>query len=313
MSRFPVTTPRGNRQPPLALRTHILAIGDVHFTEGAPERTDRANIAARDINKMIGNTVLSAAIQLGDQTTIASSTEFSWYATWKGTLVLPSGCEWGEVPGNHDLMGNNASGGTDIRTPLVWAESMRGLEAPKDIVIDLPGVRLLLLSPAQDASTGEAHHRRLTLDPATLDWCDDRISETDSKCILFFHAPLPDTVGPLDGSAFSSYDERWNAHHDTAYDIADMVAGHDNIIAWVAGHTHSRVTEVDLVKTVTFGTVKIACISVGGPAFLNPGAGYATDGMYSALITVTDAGVDVRYRSHGAGQWLEPVYEVDLT
>lgn len=302
-----------SRHPQLALRTHILAIGDLHFTEGAPERGVRADIAARDINKMIGNSVLNAVVQLGDQTTIASSTEFGWYITWKNTLVLPLGCVYGEIPGNHDLMGNNASGGTDILTPLVWAEGLRGLEAPKDIVIDLPGVRLLLLSPAQDASVGEAHIRRLTLDPATLNWCDDRISETNSKCIIFFHAPLPNTVGPLDGSAFSSYDERWNAHHDTAYDISDMIASHSNIIAWVAGHTHSTITEVDLVKTVTFGTTKIACVSVAGPAFLNPGAGYQKDGMYSALITVTENGVDVRYRSHGAAQWLAPVYEIDLT
>lgn len=302
-----MASPRGTRLPQ-KLRTQILAVGDIHLD--LAERIARSTKARDDLNRMIGSSSLAAVVQLGDQTTYATTDEFNTYYSWRAGITAAG--EYGEIPGNHDLIGNNASGGTDIFTPSQWAELVRGLEAPKDVVIDLPGVRLLLVSPAQDASTGEAHVRRLTLDPATLAWCDARIGETASKCLLFFHAPLPDTVGPLDGSAFSSYDERWRAHWDTAYPISDMIADHPNLIAWVSGHTHSRYFEEDAVKKMTYGDVSIACISASSPAFLNPSLGYVRDSICSALITITDTGVEVRYRDHGAGQWLEPVHTITL-
>ncbi len=311
MSRFPVSRTKTNRQPPVAAAdtTNIWCIGDTHFAEPDYPWQERVTICKDDLNSFASKSLVDAIVQLGDQTTNASTNEFNAYLSWKAafTYTVP----FAEVIGNHDLIGNNASGTPDLVTPSQWATIMS--RAGKDIYIDVgDSLRLLLVSPAEDATTGEANVRRLTLDPSTLTWCDQRMDETTRKCLLFFHAPLMNTVGPLDGSAFSSYDERWYAHNDVSYTIDSMIAKHSNFIAWVSGHTHSRIDEVDLVKQVTYGGVSFAAISTGSPAFWNPSGGAKTDPVISCMVSVSPTEILVRYRDHGMRQWLDPVYSVAL-
>ena len=140
-----------------------------------------------------------------------------------------------------------------------------------------------------------------------------RCAETTSRVVLFFHAPLPSTVGPLDGSAFSSYDERWQAHWDDGYPLDTMIAACPNLVAWVSGHTHSRVDEVDIVKSMTYGSVTIAAVAASSPALLNPGEGVGVDRVATCLLRVLPGSVEVRYRDHGNHQWLDPVHVITGT
>lgn len=313
MSRFPVTVPRTNRLIPVSDKdaVNVLCIGDTHMDEPGYPWATRNAVAAADIGRMIGNPQLDAAIQLGDHTTKATTAEFDAYKVWKGTVSLPAGIPFREVPGNHDLIGNNASGTPDLVTPAQWA-GIFGQPA-KDAVIDIGDrVRLLLTAPAANATTGQANVRRLTIDTATVQWLDARMDETTRQCVVFFHAPLENTVGPLDGSAFSSYDERWRAHYDSTYPLNSMIARHTNMVAWVSGHTHSRVTEVDLVKAMQVGNTKFAAVSASSPAFWNPSGGATVDPVVTCVLTVLPDRLEVRYRDHGNTQWLAPVRTVSL-
>lgn len=303
---------RTDRHPRLAdhQAVTIAAIGDVHLVPGG-EHDIRAEMVARDLHHMIGHTTIDAIVQLGDQTTDASAPEFAKYVAWRATL--PAGIPRGEVPGNHDIIGGNASGTPDLVTPSEWADIMG--YAQKDNVVDVGRVRILLVSPAEDATTGEAHNRRLTIDPPTVQWIEDRCDEAADagrQVVICFHAPLYGTVGPLDGSAFSSYDERWHAHWDDGYPLTGMIARHPNVAAWVAGHTHSRFWEEDVVCRRTYGDTTIAHVAVGSPAFWNPGGGRGVDRVVTALVTVRPDRVEVRYRDHGLHQWLTPVHTITL-
>lgn len=283
-----------------------MCIGDLHLIPSGLH-DERAEVCLDDIQRMVRAERLDALVQLGDQTTNATTAEFNKYLDWRNSFTL-NGVAWGEVPGNHDLIGNNASGTVDLVTPAQWATIMGQPE--KDTVLDFPGYRLLLVSPAANSAVGQAKVRRLTVDVATAAWIGDRCSETSAKVLIFFHAPLYGTVGPLDGSAFSSYDERWHAHFDAVMPLETVLAANPNIIAWVSGHTHSRVNEVDVTTTRTYGPTTLAAVSAGSPAFTNPGGGPGVDPVTSCLVTAYPDRVEVRYRDHGTHQWLNPVYTV---
>lgn len=296
----------------------ILGLGDTH---AGRSDTSRLTIMTADMEHMVGRGRTDAVVQLGDHTTIASTSEFNEWLTLRSQLqsIFP-GIPVEEVAGNHDLIGNNASGTPDLVTPSQWAGIVGRPNNEKDKVVDIRYTRLLLLSPAEDATTGQANVRRLTLDPATLTWAKARCDEWTGPVVAFFHAPLMNTVGPLDGSAFSSYDERWRTHWDTAYPLSTWLASVPNLVAWVSGHTHTRLGEVDAVKVMTYGTNKVCCISTGSPTFWNPSGGTYVDPVVTCMITVRnlashptlgiEKNVSVRYRNHGDSQWVSnPTYE----
>lgn len=323
MSRFPAT-PRGDRQPPLTDHTgvNVLAIGDVHFRDTDWVTTPRLNKTLDDLARMTGRGALDAIIQVGDQTSIASTAEFNAYLTWRnGIRTLFPGIPVQEVPGNHDLVGGNPSGTPDVVTTAQWAQIMGREDGAKDMVVDIGDrVRLLLLAPTADSTgtlstgVGFTAKTRTYLDPADIAWCDARLAEVPGRrCVIFFHAPLFQTQGPLDGSAFSSYDPagRWVAHAG-ADTIAAMIARHDNVAAWVSGHSHSLVTEVDVVKKVTYGTTTFAAINAASPSSANPDAGRQNNMLALCLLTIHDDRIEVRYRDGGAGQWLDPIHTVTL-
>lgn len=316
MSRFPSAAPRGARHPRILTdAVHISVIGDVHFqTDGL--YNERTSILRQDVNAMLGRRGVSAIVQVGDQTTTSTDTEFTAYKAWRAAFDQ-TGIQWGQVPGNHEL--NPAGDGTaDVRSPTSWAGAVgqAGMGgSTKDAYLDVGSrVRILLVSPAE-TQVGQAATRRLTLDPATLAWCDARMSEVPNRqCVIVFHAPLPNTVGPLvpDAYAASSFDERWVAHSDSSYTIAQMIAKHPNFVAWVAGHQHAHIGEYQLVTPVTYGAVTFAHIAASSPAMWFLPTSSKHDPIVSPLVTILPDRIEVRYRSHGRAQWLNPVYTVTL-
>jgi len=320
MSRFPVP-PRGDRQPALIddQAVRVLAIGDVHFRDTDWVTSPRLARCAEDIARMVGRDGLDAIVQVGDQTSYASTAEFNAYLAWRNGIrsSFPH-IPVQEIPGNHDLCGGNPSGTPDVVTTSQWAGIMGRADGAKDMVIDIGDrVRLLLLAPTADSTgtlsqgVGFTGVTRTYLDSTDIAWCDARLAETDRQCVIFFHAPLFQTQGPLDGSAFSSYDPagRWVAHAGTST-IADMIARHDNIAAWVSGHSHSLVTEVDVVKSMTYGTTTFAAINAASPSSANPDAGRQNNLIATCLLSIYPDRIEVRYRDNGAGQWLSPIHTV---
>jgi hypothetical protein len=300
---------------------NVLAIGDVHFRDTDWVTTPRLNKTLDDLARMTGRGTLDAVVQVGDQTSYATTAEFDAYLTWRNAIrALHPGIPVQEVPGNHDLCGGNPSGTPDVVTTAQWAQIMGRADGAKDMVVDIgTDVRLLLLAPTADSTgtlstgVGFTAKTRTYLDSADIAWCDVRLGETDRQCVIFFHAPLFQTHGPLDGSAFSSYDPagRWVAHagEDT---IEAMIARHDNIVAWVSGHSHSVVDEVDIVKQMTHGTTVFAAINAASPSSANPDRGRQNNMIATCLLSIYPDRIEVRYRDNGAGQWLDPIHTVPL-
>lgn len=311
MSRFPVSTPRGNRLPPYNDPTNIMLTSDVHMTSAQDGPDQFGSFKARDdMNTMIGHPSVKAWVIGGDITNRANEEEYAKFHGWMTGFNL-NGKRLCIVPGNHDIIGSGVMGGrADIVTPEQWAERMAPYGVPsRDYVVDIgQNLRILCVSPMTNLMTGTVFTYRLTLDAITLGWCDDRISETSRQCIIVFHAPLYGTVGTT-VTAYNSYDPAWHAHSQDAYTIEQMLAKHSNIIAWVSGHTHSGVNVPDNVKSVNYGAGPMAAVSMGSPLVLPAGT---TPEIISALMTVYPNKVEIRYRDHGAGQWLSPVRTVNL-
>lgn len=307
-----MSVPRSDRQPTIARAgaTSILCIGDVHFVSPGFMYSERASKLRDDVNRMLGLSQVHAVVQMGDQTTNALAVEYDAYLAWRAGFALPSGVQFRQIAGNHDLIGPNAPGTADVVTTAQWATKM-GVAA-KDAVLDIGSdVRLLLLSPTATSTGALSAVTRLYLDAADIAWCDARMSETTRRCLILTHAPLWHTVGPLDGSGYSSYaaGDLWITHPRA--DVEAMIARHPNCVGWVSSHTHSPLGTADIVRSVTYGSVTIAAINASSPAFLNPYQGVLST-ISSALVTVLPDRIEVRFRDHGAGQWLAPVRTVML-
>jgi hypothetical protein len=278
-----------DRKPPFNAGTSVLGIGDTHWWEPLNPWAKGVVGCAADVNGMVGR--VDVTVQLGDHTHNGHPAEFANHLGWRAG-VRP-GVPFFEVMGNHEGIGCFPSGTPDLVTPEQWAEIV-GAPAPSRYV-DVKDVRLVLLAPT---SSPAEHQWRLTIDADQADWLDG-VLDTTQKCVIAFHAPLPGTVGPLDGSAFSSFDERWVMHDDPSAPVLDVIAGHSSVVAWMAGHTHSSWTEANAVYPMSVGAASFVHVACGSPAFRMPTNRVST----SVLLTVDEGHVDVRIRDHTARQW----------
>lgn len=310
MSRFPVSTPRTNRQPPATSAQNIMMMSDIHIS-APPDGAQLTSFKARnDMNAMVGRASILAWINAGDDVGRANSDEHAAFQAWIASFDF-AGKPCAMVPGNHDLIGYGAMGGVpDIVTPPQWAAKMAPYGVGgRNYVVDVGhDLRIICLSPMDNTLTGTVNTYRLTLDAVTLEWCDARAIETKRRCIIVFHAPLYGTVG-TNVLPYNSYDPAWHAHSQDAYTIEQMLGKHPNIIAWVSGHTHSGPFVPNNVKSVNYGAGPLAAVSIGSPLILPAGT---APGITSSMLSVYDDRIEVRYRDHGAGQWLAPVRTVAL-
>lgn len=301
MSRFPAT-PRSNRYPPTDPAVqNIMLMSDLHVEVPPHEWQHLAYKMRDDLNAMVRKHSIVGWVCAGDITSDATEDEYQAFLAWEAGLNR-GGAPLAIVPGNHDLCAYSAGGVPDTVTPAQWATKMAGLGVTgRDYVVDVGAdLRIICLSPTDSITTW-----RWTLDATNLAWCDARLNETTRRCIIVFHAPLYNSVlGPQ-----SSLLPAWHAASKDSYTIEQMLAGHSNIIAWVSGHTHTPVGSPDQVKTMIMGSARFAHVSIGSPLILPRGSNPAA---VSSLLSVYSNKVEIRYRDHGAGQWLNPVHTVTL-
>ena len=99
-------------------------------------------------------------------------------------------------------------------------------------VVDLPGVRLVLLDTLHAAQPDDPLRHAGRLCPARLDWMEARLAETAMPCIVFMHHPphatgfpAMDRIALRDGAAFH-----------------DRLARHDHVRLLVCGHIHRTIS-----------------------------------------------------------------------
>lgn len=314
MSRFPVSVPRSNRHPPLVGAANLMVVSDMQFVAYAAA-AHHPYKAIDDLNAMTSRSSIAAWLFPGDLTNNTTAPQWAEFDAWLAALNA-GGRPRAFVPGNHDLIASLGSGGVaDVMTPTQWAARMsaHGVTG-RDYVVDVPGtdLRVLCVSP-MDSNPASPPAQRLTLDATTLAWCDARMVETDRRCIVLFHAPLMDTVLSQPGvpytSAYTATATNWYVRSADARTVEQMVAAHPNLIAWVSGHLHSQVVAPDIVKRNVTASGVFASIGAGSPITLPLGSEPA---IVSTMVSVYPDRIEVRYRDHGAGQWLLPVHTVTL-
>lgn len=310
MSRFPTVARRGNRLPPVVAAPYTIAlISDIHLSTPPYFEQHRAYKARDDWNLIAARTQIDAWIVAGDFATNALPAEVTMAQAWLNSINRGT-APYAIVPGNHDIIGEAPTGGADLTTPAQWATMYSAFGVTgQNYVVDLGAdLRIVCLFPTS-MTTGTAASYRLAIDAATLTWCDARLSETTRRCIMVFHAPLQNTVGTNPVAALPSNSQTWYASSQESYTIEQMLVKHPNIIAWVSGHTHTPPATPDIAIPVTYGPTRLAAISASSPFVLLRGN---PPEVCSALLSIYPDHIDVRYRDHGAGQWISPVRTVTL-
>lgn len=267
-------------------------VGDVHF--GAAAGTEfsaarRATVAA-DLLRPTVPTV-ARRVQVGDLTntaTPAQDTEaLAWFAELGGTTHY--------VVGNHDMWGVRSGS----EAAAAW-----GLPA-KDYAVDLGHCTLIVLGP-DDIHPGNLTGCRYS--DTSLNFLDEALSASSNPCVIAAHAPLYGTVG-AGGPAteYRSTDQYFYAATDSSYltdaGIRSVLAAHDNVAAWVSGHTHSPMTANHVVKTEVAGGRTFAAVNAGCLAYTGTTREWL-DPLVTLFLTVLDDRVEVRFRDHAAHQWI---------
>lgn len=279
---------------PLRSDNTLHCIGDTHFGARAPEIPQfdrrRQQIVERDLAKLA---VPAYRLQLGDLTDNAYATDDATGVAWMQSL--------GGTPlytvGNHDMYG----GRTAAAAAAAWG-------APgKDYVQDLGYAKLIVLGP-DELHPGNSTGVRYST--TALNFLDAALTAAGSTpCLIAAHAPLRNTVGFGAGTdQYRSTDQYFYAADDASYSvdtgIRAVLAAHNNAKAWISGHTHSPVTSPRIVYGETIGSHTLVHVNTSCLAY----TGKVKTDWFSRLVTfyltVADNRITVRFRDHGAGQWV---------
>lgn len=266
----------------------VQAIGDTHAgTSGMyPWRMDEL---VRDAHRD-RMPAPAAVVQVGDCTNDTPVTDTPFFRDFLARFTAPAYA----VMGNHDVY---------AQTPAEWAASL-GYTSPR-YSVDLPGLRLVMFGSSDQWLNYEI------VTPDKLGWLDTQLAGTTNPVMVFSHFPLYNTVGLVDpvidvDSKTIPYYLRTTANPNSSADVLSVLSAHNNVKAWVSGHTHSRIDAPGIVTEVNAGH-RFAAINASTPhvsASTFPwGAGNRTT---SAYVTLHPDRVETRFRNHSAGQWAAP-------
>lgn len=297
MTRGTVTTQA--RPWPLPTGGNTLhCVGDVHsgvITQGKLDRSSNDMVNGRLLPSVVGH------IQLGDQTNSALTAEDSTFQTWWAKIT--------DAPkylamGNHDLFNS--------RTPTSWASTYG--QPAQNYSVDLGDFRLIVVGPdflPTDESNPTWNAVRIMLPDTTLTWLDTQLGATSKDCLIACHAPIKDTVLGDPALTYPSGVDPWfvtsGSHRTDSTGVLGVLAAHANAKAWISGHTHSPINTPQLVVGQTVGSHTMAMINCGALYFAGQdgGARNAWDPMHGLYVTHYGDRLDVRFRNHGAGVWVQ--------
>ena len=226
----------------------IHAPGDIHVATSGGISANRQAILQAAFAKVTLPDV-AATIHTGDCTTNGTTAEDALFSAFIASLGL-NVSNFHLVPGNHDIQGNLRS--------VSAAETSLGM-AQTPWAVDLGFVAAIGFFPGDDYF---ADNSGSIFTDANLNALDALIGAQTNPVWLFNHFPLHNTVGVAADPALSyrSIDSAFYAstHANTADSsgVLAMLAEHDNVKAWICGHTHSNLATDGLVMTVAAGTTR---------------------------------------------------------
>jgi predicted phosphodiesterase len=166
----------------------------------------------------------NAVVVKGDLTNLGSEEEYEAFLDAYASL----GARMRHVRGNHDAMLSDAI-------------------APGDFAIDLDGVVLAVL----DTVWPRADRGRLTR--AQLAWLDDLARASTVPVLVFGHHH------PWDPQSRERSDTYFGINPDDSEALSDVIARHESIVGYFAGHTHrNRIRHFERARNVPI--VEVACV-----------------------------------------------------
>lgn len=265
--------------PPIENTFHL--VGDV---QGVPYIGSKANRADKILDDMARATVptLDACFQAGDF--VASGGDANFAPTRQFMDDLGHGQWWAAV-GNHDT---DRSTDPNWRTPAA-AAALMGMPGP-NYVVDLDYVVVVVVLIWAWGGGSADYGTDWTWLEDTLDTYEGR------KVMVLAHPHMRDVITPVGTAPLMLTADDTN--------LRSVLAARPWVVAYMSGHTHSALI-YPVAKLVDLGAHSIAHIN--GSAVLNNAPqddGDANDPIRSLFVTVNDDSIDVRFRDHGAHQWV---------
>ena len=144
---------------------------------------------------------------------------------------------------------------------------------------------------------------------SALAWLDATLAAATKPCWIMCHFPLHDTVG---GDVVAQWvSTAWGFYASSkvnSADSADILAILDsrpNAELWLSGHTHSNINTPGLFGLHNTGTREIACVNASAIASVDKAQSPWSE-IRSAYVTREEAGLEVRWRDNGGGNWIGP-------
>lgn len=276
MTRQARTATRTGQIPDMARTLNL--IGDVH-------KGTSGGIAANRITKMWTDystprhpTALYH-LQLGDLTDNGTTAEDALIVAQMNLLPAP----WKPVVGNHDTW----SGRTGDQAAAAWGHT-------KNYTVDLGIAVMIAVGPDQCPVSTAA----VTLSQTTLDYLDTQLTTYATRPVLICaHAPLWATATLGFGSTTTDFSINPRTTIET------LLAAHaGQRIVWISAHCHTPIEDTGLVVAKTYGTARILHINASSVYYVGTTI-EPTDPIRTLYLTVTAAGIEVRYRDHGSRTW----------
>ena len=261
------------RTPPLPPRHRTIhVVGDIQdLMQTHSNMPERKRIFAEDCQSGMVPDV-AHRVQVGDLIT----GELWEFAPARALMDSLGSGQWHTTIGNHDY----ANPGL---TPEEAAVQL-GMPAP-NYVADV-GIAVIVgffVSSHPDAYTPD-----LTWLAAALDAHPDRV------CLILAHPPFRGTVP----------NNAWEMTEADTTAIKAVLDSRPQAKAWLCGHSHNNLTE-PLTQSVSMGSRDVLQINASALGVVRINDAFNRwDDIASLYLTVWDDRLEVRFRNHGAAQWV---------
>jgi hypothetical protein len=272
--------------------------GDLHFlSTGIFGNTNKPNRMIWDLQRgEVPN--VTHHLTVGDLTDNGATSSDAAVQAFAATI----GGTWLWTMGNHDvnLLAN-------VRTPAQWGAAYSTPTGTQNYTYDLPwGIRVIVIGFDSMADTTSV----IRLSDATLTYLDAQLTAAGSRrCYVVCHAPLYNTVlGTVPSTQSGVYvigGSSTVVAGATSAEVLAVLGAHNNVAAWICGHSHNEIESAGTVTTVTtngktFAHISASCVYYTGTV------AEIWDRTASAYVTDYGNKIEVRWRDHAQGRWVAP-------
>lgn len=185
--------------------------------------------------------------------------------------------QWWSCAGNHDA---------HDRTPA-QAAALMGMPGA-NFTVDLGFVVLVVMWVRCAYAAGQQPGASIPTDTAWLDTTLDQYAER--RVVIVGHAPLWD---PRPANSISTENAQ----------LISIINNHPQVVGYFCGHTHIDIATEGIAHHLPVGNRTIAHLNGSALVYTSPDHNW-NDRLCTQFVTFEEDRIEVRYRDHGARQWV---------